>query len=620
MAGTGSKSYGVHTMINRREFLVRAAALPLASSFAVEAAAGTTPAGAAVPEVPHFDPARVRPSDFTDAELDMAYNVAYFSRIANSVEMDGPNRGFINIAVWRAGDQLHPYNARIMESILTLAWFYATPRKWNQYYANKALGARLELALEYWCNLQSPDGKFSERGPQQWSLAATSFAVMFISETLRLLKSSSAMSPALHARVVDCCRNALHAVLFDPELISRGKSFSSEYTSIFAGGAAFLALYPNAELISRLKEQLEASSTDLQSPCGYMYEADGPDLGYTLSVHHQSLQMAYSYWRGTSLGNVLIDQEESLGEWLSYNLLPEPDPPLWVANRSIETRQLHSVFSAIDTPLAEKCEIMRAFATPPAVRAAAITAARDELNKQWPKVPPLNLGAFDALSPYRFLQRASYDWHPDADQISDARKTLRPARDHLFTEQMTDTRHPITFTFARRPGYYAAFASAPKPVAEQQRLGLTFVWASRSGALMQSQTGGKEVAWGTFLGDSDLPVEASGFEAQYSADSTVVHYPLPGGGVKQITFAGDSIRVSVERSGEIVERIPVFDAAGVVSNAEYAMHDVALAPPADCGSREGGCILTDTPVPGKTLSIVELTATGKLEYQVRPTM
>jgi len=604
-------------MINRREFLVRAAAVPLASSFAIKASAD---APAAVPEVPAFDPSRVRPSDFSDVDLDMAYNIAHFARIANRVETDGPDRGFINVAVWRGADQLHPYNARIMESMLTLAWFYATQRKWNQYYAHKALGARLELALEYWCNLQSPDGKFSERGPQQWSLAATSFGVMFISETLRLLKASPAITPALHARVVDCCRKALTAVLFDPEFIDQGKSYSSQYTSIFAGGAAFLALYPNPALAARLKEQLEASAKELQSPCGYMYEADGPDLGYTLGVHHESLRMAYRYWRETHLGEILLDAEESLGEWLSYNLLPEPEQPFWVANRSIETRQLHSIFPAIDTPLAENCEIMRAFATPPELRSAAIKALRDELNKQWPKVPPLNLGAFDALSPYRFLQRSNDDWHPEADQITDARKTLRPARDHLFTEQMADTRQPITFVFARRPGYYAAFAAASKPITKQQRLGLTFVWASRSGAIMQSQTGGKEIAWGTFLGDSDLPVEASGFNAQYSAENTVVHYPLPGGGVKQITFAGDSVRVSVERGGAIVERIPVFDAAGVVSNAEYAMHDVALEPPADCASREGGCILTDTPVPGKTLSVVELTATDKLEYQIRPTM
>jgi hypothetical protein len=605
-------------MISRREFLVGAAAMPLASSFAIKAAADTATTNVVVPEVPAFDATRVRPSDFSDADLDMPYNIAHLARIANSVEADGPDRGFINIAVWRGRPQLHPYNARIMESILTLAWFYATQRKWNQYYGNKALRARLELALEYWCNLQLANGKFSEYGPQQWDLSATSFGVQFISETLRLLKAGPAIMPELHTRVVDCCRKALHATLFDPDLINEGKSYSSRYTSVFAGGAAFLALYPDADLAARLKEQVEACANDLQSPCGYMYEADGPDLGYTLSVHHENLRMAYHYWQGTHLGEILLDAEESLGEWLSYNLLPEPEQPFWVANRSIETRQEHPIISGVDTPLADTCEIMRAFATSPESRADAIKAARDKLNKEWPKVDPLNIGAFDALSPYRFLQRSNYDWHPTAEQITGARKELRPARDAMFVEQMVDTRKPITFIFARRPGYYAAFAAAPKPITKQQRLGLTFVWTSRGGALMQSQTGGTEVAWGTFLG-GDLPVEASGFDAQYSTDNTVVKYALPGGGTKQITFAPDRIQVSVERDGEIMERIPVFDPAGVLSNAQFAMHTVTFQLPPDCVSREGGCVMTDTPVPGKELSIVELTATGKLEYQMRPT-
>ena len=608
-------------MQNRREFLVSAAAVPLASSFAIKSVADTA-APAAVPEVPPFDPSRVRPADFSDADLDMPYNITYLSRIANAVETDGPDRGFINISVWRGTSQLRPYNARIMESILTLAWFYASPRKWNQYYANRALRARLELALECRCNLQSPDGKFSEYGPQQWNLPATAFAVKFISEALRLLKTGPPITPALHTRAVDCCRKAVHATLYDPDLISHGKSYSNQYTNIFAGGAAFLALYPDAELLARLKEQVEASPTELQSPCGYMYEADGPDLGYTLNTHHENLQMAYSYWRGTPLGDVLLAEEERWGKWLSYNLLPEPNQPFWVANRSIETRQQHSIFRAVDTPLADKCVIMRAFATPPERRAADIKAAREKLVKDWPHVAPLSVGEFDALSPYRFLQRAHYDWHPTAEQVTEALKLLRPANENSFVEQLKDSRKPITFTYVRRPGYYAAFASAPRTITKQQRLGLTLVWTPNNGVLMQSQTGGTETAWGTTL-EGDLPVEATGLDAEYAVDNTIVHYALPGGGQKQVTFAPDRILVRVEREGQFVERIPVFDTASVLSDAQYTTRTApvpAPRPSADCPNPEAACTATVGPVPEKILSIVELTATGKLDYEIRPTV
>src|SRR5580692_828202 len=114
-------------MLNRREFLVTAAATQLLASSRLFAQTGST-----VPEVPPFDPSKLKPADFSDADLDMPYNITYLARIANSIETEGPDRGFINISVWRGPGQLHPYNARIMESILTLAWFYTAPQSWNQ--------------------------------------------------------------------------------------------------------------------------------------------------------------------------------------------------------------------------------------------------------------------------------------------------------------------------------------------------------------------------------------------------------------------------------------------------------------------------------------------------------
>lgn len=581
--------------INRRNFLLSASVLPfvpLRGLFADDASA--------YPPVPALDASRIKPSDFADADLDMPFALSHFAQVANAIETDGPDRGFINISVWRGTAQLHPYNARIMESILTLAWFYTAPQKWNQYRANTALRGRLELALTYWCNEQSPDGKFSEYGPQQWNLAATAFAVKFTSEALRLLKNGPPISDAIHQRAIDCCRKAVRATLYDPDLMSHGRSYSNQYTNIFAGGAAFLDLYPDAELSARLAEKASIIGTELQSPCGYMYEKDGPDLGYTLNTHHENLQMAYHYWRGTHLGDLLVEEEDRFSKWLMYNLLPEPGQNFFVANRSIETRQKHAIFEPIDTPLADRCTIMRAYATPPDLRAAQIQAAREKLEKEWPQVDPLRVGEFEALGPYRFLQRAHYASHPTAEQMDEARKQVRPLAEQAFVEQLKDTRKPIVFTYVRRPGYYAAFASAPQPVSEQERLGLTFVWTPAGGALLQSQTSGAETAWGTSAGGA-TSVEATGFDATYSDGNTAVHYALPGGGEKKVMFADDHILVSVERQGDIVERVPVFDPKCVVSAAQ------ATSIP------QGS-----SPVPGKNFTVVELRAAGKLEYEIHP--
>jgi hypothetical protein len=205
------------------------------------------------------------------------------------------------------------------------------------------------------------------------------------------------------------------------------------------------------------------------------------------------------------------------------------------------------------------------------------------------------------MGPYRFLQRAHYDWRPTAPQIEEARKLVRPLAERNFVEQRKDTREPIVFTYVRRPSYYAAFASAPKPISEQQRLGLTFVWTPANGVLLQSQTNGTETAWGASDGAA-RPFEAAGVAAEYLDGNTQIRYPLPGGGEKHVIFGEDRIRVSIQRAGAIVERVPVFDAACVVSSAASTIKAQSVSP-----------------VPGKNFVVVELKAQDKLEYEIRPT-
>ena len=71
-----------------------------------------------------------------------------------------------------------------------------------------------------------------------------------------------------------------------------------------------------------------------------------------------------------------------------------------------------------------------------------------------------------------------------------------------------------------------------------------------------------------------------------------------------------------------MERVPVFDPACVVSTAEMKAGPAPARrsgqAPAPCANPEAGCPATEGPVPGKTLSVVELHATGKLEYEIRP--
>ena len=53
-------------------------------------------------EVPAIDLSKLKPSDFSDDELDIPYYLQHFHTFANSVVETGPDKGFINIAVWRS--------------------------------------------------------------------------------------------------------------------------------------------------------------------------------------------------------------------------------------------------------------------------------------------------------------------------------------------------------------------------------------------------------------------------------------------------------------------------------------------------------------------------------------
>ncbi len=564
-------------------------------------------------EVPPLDAAAVRPSQFSDEDLDLPYYLVHFARLANSVRMAPPDRGFIDLSVWRRQADNKPYNARIMENILSLAWFYSTARSWNPYSGHPALRARIEAALEFWCGIQSPDGRFSEYGPQKWNLAATAFAVKFIAEALRLLRSGPPISDSVLKRAADACRKATHVVLFDEALWKFGASFSNQYTNIFAGGPAFLRLYPDAGLEKRLRERIEASSTEFQSPAGYFYEADGPDFGYNLNTHHENVHMAWHYYRQTPLGAVFVRQQQRFCEWLGYNALPEPGQDFFVLNRSIESRQRHATWGYVDTPVAERCVIARAFATPPEVRAEKIRTMRRNLETSWPEVPPLAVGEFWAYSPYRFLQRSHFNWRPDAAQIREARKLVRAWGDGEFTHYRSDTRRPVAFVYIKRKAYYAAVASGAV-FRSGQRFGLTLVWTPGAGAVLQSQTG-SPAAWGTVIPGKDELFEASRVDIALPKGTGdlkpvefVAEYPLAGGGSKRIEFRPTGIRVEVRREGPVVERLPMLIRGQVPGEGDGWRIQTGASARYDPEKREL--------FRGKRLCVVTLEAQKRLSYEI----
>jgi hypothetical protein len=543
------------------------------------------PVSAQWAEVPAADLTKFKPSDFTDDELDIPYYLQHFHTFANGVMETGPDKGFINIAVWRTPDVNKPYNARIMENILSLAWFYCTNRPWNIYYGSPALRPRLEAALSFWCRIQNTDGRFSEYGPQQWNLPATAFSTKFMGETLRLLKSGPAIDPVVLQNAITADRKAIMAVLTMEDLYRHGKNYSNQYTNVWAGALAYLSLFPDAEISSLLVARIKQSATDFQSPAGFFYEAGGTDFGYNFNTHHSNLWMAYHYSRGTALANAFTEEEKRYYNWICYNAVPEPGSLNYTINRAIEMRQKATTTGSYFTaaPLGEAVEGVRAFNMNSEEKKKAIAEARKNLEQTWPNVQPLATGAFSAFSPYAFLHRKHYQWYPSPKQKEAAVKELPYIKRNRFIHQKMDSRHPTVFTYVRQQRYYACFNSGPllKP---QQRYGIGLLWHPKAGSFLQSQTDTDDAAWGTKPEGGKL-YEADTLNALFTINNktiqpTPANHDLPAGtlsvtyklgtiGKKSIVFRDDKIEVAIQHPGRFTEYIPLLlnaaDSVNIIS-------------------------------------------------------
>ncbi|MBL8228280.1 MAG: hypothetical protein JNL98_07380 [Bryobacterales bacterium] len=568
-------------------------------------------------DVPALDPSKVRIADVRDAELPVARVLPHFARVANSVRANAPDRGFIDISVWRNQKDNRPYNARIMENILSLAWFYCARRPWNPWRGNPALRARLEAALEFWCSIQDPDGRFSEYGVKRWNLAATAFATKFLGEALRLLKSGPPIGRAVHERAVAACRKAITIVLDDDAFWKHGLAYSNQYTNVFAGAPAFFEAHPEPALYRKLVRKIEESSTAFQSPCGYFYEADGPDFGYNLGTHHENVHMAWHYFRNRPEAEIFVKQEELFMDWLAYNAWPETDR-VWALNRAIETRQSHAVMDTVDTPVGERSRLSRAFARSRDELARDARELRSELEREWPNVPPLAVGQFWAFSPYLFLHLDQFEWHPSAAEVEQARK-MPGARRAAYIHERMDSRHPAVFHFIRTPRYVAAFASG-KQIRAQQRLGLGLVWTETGKAVLQSQSSGAATAWG--LGG----VEPGGIEgARYRIGRTEhnptpgvrdvpgsgpfeIEFSIPGGGSKRVRFEERSIVVEVNLPGTWTENVPLL--ATSESDEPCSVNGE--------GMQVTHAFAGEPVVNGKRVRVVSLRGNGPASYRIAP--
>lgn len=524
---------------------------------------------------------KISVSDFTDEELDLPYYLANFYRVANAVNMDGPNRGFINIAVWRGIRDNKPYNARIMENILSLVYFYCTNRPWNPYYGSPVLKARLEAAGAFWCSIQSKDGCFSEYRENVWGLAPTAFATKFMGEALRLLKNGPAIDKALHEKMIAADKKAIEFVLNDKAFFEHGLKYGNQYTNVFAGGLAFIDLYPDEVLKKKLYNKIKETHNLFQSPAGFFYEAYGVDWGYNLNTHHSNLLMIWQYAKGTELEKYVRNEEESYLDWLSYNVVPEPDKSGYVINRAVECRHFKPFFKKygpfvfMGELIPELSPKAAAFVMNQEERADSFKLLRADMQHRWMEIARPASGQSFQFAPYGFLHRSHKRYFPTRQESIAAEASLAYNKPS-FLHQRMDTANGMVLTFIKKPAYYAVFNSG-KQVTPLQRYGLGLLWFPATGTIMQNQTHSDNAAWGTMVDTFSLvferkdliasffvdgkPVSPKSGKNELTGESLLATYALDKGR-KSVNYFNDRITVDIESKGKIREVLPVLLKAG----------------------------------------------------------
>lgn len=531
-------------------------------------------------KVKKVDLSTIDPALFSEEEWFVPYYLNHFAAVANSVVDAGDNRGYFNLSVWRGSQNHHTYNARIMEGILSLVWFYCTDRPWNPYYNDPALKKRIEASLEFWCKIQNKDGEFSEYRVAQWSLAPTAFASKFIGKALWLLNKGPQIDAVIFEKSKEALRKAIYIGFTSDKFWQHGVNYTNQFANLWGGALLYLDVWPDEEIEELLKQRMQQSMTEFQSPAGFFYEKGGPDWGYNLSTHHSDLQVAWEY-ANEELRNLIIRKTEDWYNWFSYNAVKEPDSRYYYLNRAIETRQQKGFFENEEqedpayqrwTPQSEFIPVARAFEMSDKEYEVSNKRLYQKMLDEYPKVADLEVGEFNAFTPYAFLHHNMKLWHPKEEQKVEAINNLPYLKNSNFIHVRTDDRSSTSYIFVRKPTYYATF-NCGKVITSQQRFGLGLLWNPEFGTVFQSQSKTDVAAYGTKPENAEQVYEAGGINARFLLEGKTldftpgktdvepgeldIQYKLGDEGHKSISFKNNKIVVSIEYSGEFTEILPL---------------------------------------------------------------
>lgn len=476
---------------------------------------------------------------------------AQYLMLVSPMVADMEPSGFFAGGWWRS--PAAAYNARVQEHVYTLAWFATQSRSWNPYRGNANLLAALDAGLGHHLGLQHADGSWPEYSRDQHSLAATGFAMGYLSKTNALLRRAGVLAQrqaqitaSLH-RAMTWFLNGSNSTVWQSPL-----TWANQTTAGLAGAALALKQDPDPVLRQRLAEAFARLAATGQSPAGFFYEESGADTNYNFEVMLPEMADA---WRQSGDAN-LVAMTRKYTDWLGYNLLREPDGSGWFANIAPNSRT-SSKFYADVRPDPERTALNNQF-VPVVPDLAAFVSSREDLaaaRAAWAADPaPVPALVKPDTSP-RILAHAIYgERYPSRAERTAAIGRLPYHRAH-FTEIRSDQGQD--FLFVRRPRFYLGGYFGARRATSLARTGLTFLWHPVAGTIVQSMNNNNHACWATVF-PGQVPDSNGPQQAEFlGGEPYRFRYRTPSGSVVTEVTVGDRIVRSVRANAAATEQIPL---------------------------------------------------------------
>ncbi|WP_394255890.1 hypothetical protein [Pseudoclavibacter helvolus] len=400
------------------------------------------------------------------------------------VDYHGATYGFMGGGWWRAPDTQNPKNARTMEHIATLAWFYANKRDWNPYYLDPKLLSRLEAAIGYYTSLQFDDGSYPDWRDKS-SLAATTFGMAVQAEAYAALRSVM-MSDQAQLRLAQSLERSVKWFM-NPEA-RHWRTPIPYFNQVLAGlvGAqrALQVLDKPTTTQGAVNERTSFLVEHGQAPAGFLHEPYGVDFGYNFTVALPDVAWLY---RHTS-HPALLSLVERYVEFMRYVVIPEPGTSELSHVPALHTRGAVSTLSRSAEEFMDRGALAKDFleqipeialffptnAEKEKVRAAFLTSKKE--------IPPLSKPSGD---PRIWMHGVLAPDGPSKTARDQVEAVLPMLTSDRFVKRALGSLGD-EYLFVRRPGYYVVGVFGEWMQGENFARQLGTLWCPLMGSILVS--------------------------------------------------------------------------------------------------------------------------------------